>query len=165
MTTILWVDPGGTMTPGSQKGGHTGLAWISPGRDDFRWAEGNLLEMGARLIAIASACGPGLSLGYEQFTIFPDTHKKSAEAHWAIEMTGVTRLMALWGARLLPPAQPADRLVATPAILKALGWYPAGHKDAIAASQHLCAYMLKHRLLTGAQRATVASAAGSGSGE
>lgn len=132
ISPVLWCDPGKS----------TGLALWNGQREQIG-------EYGFRQAAfnIAWACehfGPRLRVGWERFTIKPDTHKKSADAHHAIEMIGVCRYLAgLHGAQVLTAAAPGDRNVATPAKLRKLGWWVPGKDDAQSAAQHLAAWMLR----------------------
>lgn len=130
---VLWVDPGKM----------TGLAAWLPGNRvfideyDFMGAAENLSR------ACADWRG-GLLVGWEDFTIGPDTHKKSADAHHAIEMIGIARWYArFYGCQILPMAKPGDRLAASRQMLERIGWWVPGKDDAQSAAQHLLSWMLR----------------------
>jgi hypothetical protein len=127
---LLWIDPGKM----------TGFAYLYPGS-----------VFGAYELAWDEACRElelfcvseknRLSVGYERFTILPSTHKLSPQPE-AYEFPGVIRfLVHKYGCRLLPPALPAERTMATAAELETLGWWPPGLDDAQSAAQHLLAFL------------------------
>lgn len=128
---LLWLDPGG----------QTGFAWLF-GSIFGAW-EHPFYDACHYLEAACQAWGPRLHLGFEKFTIGPSTHKLSPQPE-AYEFPGVARFLAhKYRCVLLPPAMPAERNLATPAELKALGWWTPGRDDAQSASLHLLAW-LKH---------------------
>jgi hypothetical protein len=134
---VLWVDPGKD----------TGLALFQPQNlpeASTVVLEEQFMQAGDRVESICGYYGRTLLVGWERFTIFPST--PPADAHHAIEMIGVVRRSAMeWGCQILTPAAPGDRNVATPAMLKELGWWIPGHDDAQSAAQHLLAWMLRER--------------------
>lgn len=133
--TVVWVDPGKD----------TGIAAWHP-----RWHKATCWEAGFEMAGdiIEYVCGAyGQPLvGWETFHVNPKT--PPADAHHAIEMIGVTRRAAIKnGCTILTAASPDQRKVATPAMLKALGWWVAGKDDAQSALQHLLAWLLRENHL------------------
>lgn len=132
---LIWIDPGGM----------TGFAWLFGGR--FGAHELSWDEACRQLEVACQSWGPQLHLGYEKFTILPSTHKLSPQPE-AYEFPGVIKFLAArYRCRLLEPAAPADRLAATPAELKALGWWTPGLDDAQSASLHLLAWLKREKCL------------------
>lgn len=129
----LWLDPGGM----------TGFACWESGNDHF-WADEFAWDDACdKLATLASYYRSLLYIGYEKFTILPSTHKLSPQPE-AYEFPGVVRYLArTWACGLLPPARPAERNVATSAMLRKIGWWLPGKNDAQSASQHLYAWMLR----------------------
>lgn len=134
---VLWIDPGKV----------TGVAVYDPAARDFQRAvqdEYPFEQASRQIAAICRFYGSRLLVGWENFIIGPQTHKKSADAHHAIEMIGVARWEALRnGCLILQPASPGDRLISTREMLTALGWWRPGKDDAQSAAQHLLAWMLR----------------------
>ena len=126
---LLWIDPGGM----------TGFAWLFDGvYGTFEHPFGESCRV---LEAACQAWGPLLHIGYERFTILPSTHKLHPEPE-AYEFPGVIKAMAhKYRCVLLPPAAPSDRLMTSPAELKALGWWLPGKNDAQSAAMHLLSWM------------------------
>jgi hypothetical protein len=131
----LWIDPGG----------QTGFACLEFGTF---WAEEHPWDRACdKLTGLASYWRSMLYVGYEKFTILPSTHKLSPQPE-AYEFPGVIKYVArTWGCRLLPPARPSERLVATPGMLRRIGWWVPGKDDAQSASQHLLAFCLREDCL------------------
>lgn len=130
---LLWLDPGG----------QTGFAWLFKGV--FGAHEAGFYEACRQLETTCHAWGHQLHIGFERFTILPSTHKLSPQPE-AYEFPGVIKFLARkYRCVLLDPAQPSDRLAATPAELKALGWWTPGLDDAQSASQHLLAWMKREK--------------------
>lgn len=129
----LWIDPGGM----------TGFACWVCGTDRFWADEFPWARACDELTALAGYWGPVLYIGYEKFTILPSTHKLSPQSE-AYEFPGVIKYVAqVHGCGLLQPAKPSERNVATPAMLRKIGWWVPGKNDAQSASQHLYAWMLR----------------------
>lgn len=127
---LLWMDPGGM----------TGFASLWHGYR-FMAAELCFADACEALETACWGCRGTLTIGYEKFTIGPATHKLSPQPE-AYEFPGVIKFLARkYGCTLLPPAMPSDRNLATPAELKALGWWPVALDDAQSASQHLLAWL------------------------
>lgn len=128
----VWVDPGGM----------TGIAALY-GSTQFTADEWPFQEAGNRLRYLCSHYQNRLQIGWERFIINADTHKKTVQPE-AMEMIGVTRYLAQnWNCQILPPTMPADRNVATPAMLKKMGIWTPGKDDAQSATQHLVAHLLR----------------------
>jgi hypothetical protein len=129
---VLWVDPGRM----------TGvICWEPPGKLQF-CKEHLFMEAGTAIEAACRWYKTHLLVGWEHFTIFPKT--PPADAHYAIEMIGVTRRLATqYNCKILEPAQPDQRNLATPEMCKALGWWVPGKDDAQSAAQHMLAWMMR----------------------
>jgi hypothetical protein len=128
---VLWIDPGN----------QTGFALLERGR--FTTYELPFQETGDRIYALCSIWKTALAVGWERFTIHPDTHKTSPEPD-AMHVIGIARWMsATWHCRVLTPAAPGDRDVATPAKLHAIGWWRPGLDDSQSASQHMLAWLMR----------------------
>jgi hypothetical protein len=132
---VLWIDPGGM----------TGLAMYQKGGLPAFWAnEYGFMDASGLIMAACTEYRDRLWVGWEAFHINAKTHTKSADAHSAIEMIGVARFAAVANrCRVLSPANPGDRNVATQVMLNALGWWRPGKDDAQSAAQHMLAYMLR----------------------
>ena len=128
---VLWIDPGLA----------TGFAGLDHGQfwaDEFDWNAAC-----DKITGYANYYRSMLYIGWERFTIRPDTHKMSPQPE-AYEFPGVIRYINhVYGCPLLSPAQPSERNVATPAMLKAIGWWTPGKDDAQSATQHLLACMIR----------------------
>lgn len=128
---VCWIDPGGT----------TGVSAWEP-MNGLWQNEGDFMTAGNMIEAICAGHGGLLRIGWEKFNIHSKT--PAAGAHLAIEMIGVTRRCAMkYGAMILPLANQNDRNTASPEMLKAMGWWLPGAKDAQSSTQHLVAYMLR----------------------
>lgn len=146
---VLWVDPGGM----------TGLAALIHGQQF--WTDEYPPQQAAEVIAgFCQLWNHGGVIGWERFFIGPQTHKLTQEpVHQAIEMIGVTRYLATaHHVRILTPAAPEDRKVASQAMLRKLGIWPAGKDDAQSATQHLVSWCLRTGDVPAAWRATLATA-------
>lgn len=153
---VMWIDPGGmtgiaTLLSEPSLPGFTDLAHSYP-----RFAATELTFENA-CAAIEGMCGMyagHLAVGWERFDIGPDTHKKTREGVYdALHMIGVCRyVVPRWGCRVLTPAAPADRLIATMDDLKRLGWWVPGKDDAQSAAQHMLAWLIRTGELSPAQR-------------
>ena len=129
---VLWVDPGKM----------TGVAWYWAGPGGFAAGEHDFMAAGDVVENGCQAWGTYLAIGWERFAIRPKTPPD--DAHHAIEMIGVCRRYALrYGCRILQPAAPGDRDVATMRMLKALGWWTPGKDDAQSAAQHMLAWLMR----------------------
>jgi hypothetical protein len=132
---LMWVDPGGM----------TGIATLEGTR--FMASEYPFIEACTLIDTWCVHYHGSLCIGWEKFTIGPATHKLSPQPE-AYELPGVIRYLAhRTSTRLLEPAMPSDRNTATPAELKALGWWTPGQDDAQSASQHLLAWLKRERCL------------------
>lgn len=146
---VMWVDPGGM----------TGLAALTKGQDF--WTDEYPPQRAAEIIAnYCYTWNHGAVIGWERFHIGPETHKLTQEpVHQAIEMIGVTRYLATaHHVRILTPAAPDDRKMASRRMLGALDIWPAGKDDAQSATQHLVAWLLRTGSLPTAWRATLGTA-------
>jgi hypothetical protein len=129
--TVMWIDPGKD----------TGIAvwhpaWNKPAIWELEF------EQAGDYIEYYCQAAPVMYVGWETFRITPTTPPD--DAHHAIEMIGVTRRAALKSrCTILTPAAPGQRRVATPEMLKALGWWVPGKDDAQSAAQHLLAWLLR----------------------
>jgi hypothetical protein len=125
---VLWIDPGGM----------TGLARYEHGQ--FTVDE-RPFEPACGLIWYMTAYyGPRLWVGWERYKPLPG--KPQTNAADALEVIGVARFSAIeHDCVVLPEAAPGDRLTATMARLKAIGWWAPGKDDAQSAAQHMLAWM------------------------
>lgn len=142
---VLWIDPGKV----------TGLAVYTRHPAQAAVDEAAFIPAGDRIELLCSAWGSNLWIGWEKFTITPTT--PAADAHHAIEMIGVARRAALRGqCHILTAADPNQRKVATQEMLKALGWWRPGEKDAQSAAAHLLAWMLRSNCLPAREAGLIA---------
>lgn len=126
---VLWIDPGDM----------TGLARLVRGRE-FHAGEWAFRDAGDRIYGCCAEWKSGLWVGWERYRI--DPRKPQTHAYDAIGMIGVARYFAtVFGCVILPPAQPDERNTASPAALKAIGWWIPGRDDAQSAAQHLAAWL------------------------
>jgi hypothetical protein len=136
---VVWVDPG-LSTGFAAWDFETGQLWQ---------AEAGMMAAGEAMTSMVRKYGRGLSVGIERYTITERTAKLSPQPE-ALLVTGIVQYVA-WtgGCELLPSAAPADRLLAQDGWLKALGWWPQGmaDDDALSATKHLLAWMLRTRNL------------------
>jgi hypothetical protein len=132
---VVFLDPGKL----------TGLSSYNYETGTFKTRELNLLNLGSWLEAY-TLLNDEVSVGWESFRITAAT-ARNTQAPWSLEAIGVARyISANYGYTILPEAAPGERLVATPAMLRAIGWKTWG-KDSLSASQHLLAWMLRERRL------------------
>jgi hypothetical protein len=136
----IWLDPGKL----------TGVATYDSDTDEFWADEFDYARTGKMLETIFNHHGKaGLQLGWESFTINEKTARNS-QAPWSLEVIGIARYLA-WrhGVTVLQEARPGERDVITPSMLKACGVYDmlVNKKDALSASQHCVAYLLRKREL------------------
>ena len=129
---VMWIDPGMD----------TGLAVLLNSRQ-FYADEYRFMQAAGAISYTCQAFRERLWIGWERYDI--DRRLPQQDAHHAIEMIGVARREATEnGCRILPPAAPADRKLATMAMLKAIGWWVPAKDDAQSAAQHMLAYL--HRV-------------------
>jgi hypothetical protein len=145
----VWIDPGLM----------TGIAVLRGNDGAFMCDEFEFQEAGYEISNLCSGYQGSLAIGWESFTILPDTHKKTRQPE-AAEMTGVCRWLAgNYGCQLLSGrhgAQPGDRNLATMAMLKKLDWWVPGKDDAQSAAQHMLAYLMRSGNLPPSERAKLA---------
>ena len=138
----MWIDPGLM----------TGIAVYYRYENKFEVDEYPFQRAGEVLWHRMSHFGSSIAVGWERFTIGPETHKLTPQAE-AVEIIGVARFLAgVWRCRLLTPAAPGDRDTATMAMLEKLGWWLPGKDDAQSAAQHMLAWMLRANELPPAER-------------
>lgn len=130
--TVLWIDPGDM----------TGLAYYHPSTPAAMIDEFPFQVACAHIETICKIDRDRLLIGWERYDIDPS--RPQTHAHDAIGVIGVARYFAsFYGCHILPPAAPDDRKVATPKMLKHLGWWRPGKDDAQSAAQHLLAWLLR----------------------
>lgn len=128
---VLWIDPGG----------HSGLARLEHG-GYFTAGQWDFTSACDRIGGLCQYYRSGMWIGWERYRI--DVRRPQDDAYDAIGVSRVAQyLAARCGCRILDPQDPGDRDVATPAMLKHMGWWRPGEKDANAASQHLAAWLLR----------------------
>jgi hypothetical protein len=121
----------------------TGVAIWHPNTERPFIDEGNFVTT-AELVERACTAYHKISIGWEQFTINAQTHKKTADASEAIQVIGAIRSAAVRHNRtILTPAQqhtpsPLDRQR-----LEAIGWWVPAKNDAQSAAAHLLNWMLR----------------------
>jgi len=127
---LMWIDPGLV----------TGVALLRD-REMFWSAEAGFMEAGTWIENLCSSQGQHCWVGWESFRIHP--HTPPADAHHAIEMIGVTRRYATrYCCKILTPASPASPSALDQRLMKALGWWKPGFKDANSAAAHLLRFMM-----------------------
>jgi len=120
----------------------TGLAWWHQDHG-FHADQCPFEQAGDWIEDTARIGGRGCRMICERYVPLPDLPQD--DAHFAMEMIGVARRAALKNGCTFAEPRPGDRLIATPAMLRKIGWWMPGLKDANAASQHLLADMLANR--------------------
>jgi hypothetical protein len=147
--TVLWIDPGKD----------TGLAILRAYGRYFEVGEYGFERAGSIIYSLCATHQRNLAIGWERFVIGPSTHKKSPDAHHAIEMIGIARYFAtVWRCQILPSAAPGDRDPATMEKLKLIGWWVPGCDDAQSAAQHMLAYLVRTRQVPPRESAILAAA-------
>lgn len=131
---VMWVDPGGM----------TGIALYYRASGNFEVDEYPFQRAGEVLYhRLQMFSGGRIAIGWERFTILPDTHKLTPQPE-AIEVIGVARFLAgVFGARLLTPANQHTPDKMDQARLKSLGWWLPGKNDAQSAAGHMLNWMLR----------------------
>jgi hypothetical protein len=120
---VIWVDPGQT----------TGWASYDRGRDVFLSGQELFVPFGELLTATVRFLNHDVMIGWERFLV---AGRRAGEPKYSMEVIGMIK----WIARdctLLTPTASASRSMASPAILKRLGWWNRGHGHANDAAQHL----------------------------
>jgi hypothetical protein len=130
---VMWVDPGGM----------TGIALYTRSDEKLEVDEYPFQRAGEVLWGRMMHYRTALVVGWERFTILPDTHKLTPQPE-AIEVIGVTRFLAgVFGCRTMTPAGQMTPDAEAQRRLKALGWWVPGKNDAQSAANHMLAWMLK----------------------
>jgi hypothetical protein len=134
---VMWIDPGGM----------TGIALWD--RNSFR-ADEHLPFPACQLIeTYCQRLGSALYVGWEKFTIGPNTHKLTRQPE-AYEIPGLVKYLAQkHNCKMLKPAMPDARLTATPKMLQSIGWWPYGKDDAQSAAQHMLSWMKRENCVPG----------------
>lgn len=135
---VLWEDPGKM----------TGLALLFPHQvipePSVNWwcDEGDFMAAGDWVTGLSSSWRERLWIGWERYDI--NVRMPQKDAHHAIEMIGVTRRAAMRnGCRILTPAAPSQRKIATRKMLASIGWWVPGKDDAQSAAAHMLAWLLR----------------------
>lgn len=84
-----------------------------------------------------------VSVGWETYTILKGAQ---SQAPWSLEVIGMLKyLCGKYAYDVLQPADPGQRLICTPVMLKEMGWYPRvkNKKDALSSAQHCVAWWLR----------------------
>jgi|SRR5215472_777012 len=137
----------------------TGLAWWHQDYG-FHADEYGFEKAGDWIEGTAQIGGRGCRMICERYV--PRADLPQDDAHYAMEMIGVARRAAIKNGCTFAEPDPGERKIATPEILRKIGIWKPGKKDANAAVQHLVAHMLQNRMLPAAWLEAVLSA-GSGS--
>jgi hypothetical protein len=138
---VLWVDPGLI----------SGWAYYHAQQDFFESGQDLFLPFGIFLATMVELSHHTLSVGWERFLV---AGRRVGEAAYSMEVIGMIK----WIARdctLLEPTASASRSMASPAVLKRLGWWNPGHQHANDAAQHLLTWYTadKSRLTPAMERA------------
>lgn len=130
---VMWVDPGGM----------TGIALYTRFESKLEVDEYPFQRAGEVIWNYLRHFRGNIAVGWERFTILPDTHKLTPQPE-AIEVIGVTRFLAMsFSARMLTPANQHTPDKLDQARLKALGWWRPGKDDAQSAAAHMLNWMLR----------------------
>lgn len=141
---LMWLDPGGM----------TGFAWQFEGI--FGAHEQPWIEACRQLEVACESWGDRLHLGYERFTIRPNTHKLSVQPE-AYEFPGVIKFLARkHRCVLLPPAQAHTPSAIDKEELEALGWWTPGLNDAQSAACHMKNWLRREHCLSPEQATALA---------
>jgi hypothetical protein len=128
---VMWIDPGGM----------TGIAVLTR-RFGFWADEFAFQEAGATIQQWCTGWSQALAVGYERFTIGPQTHKLTRQPE-AMEMIGVARWFATaCGCQVLKPAQQHTPDAIDRQRLEAIGWWTPGKDDAQSAACHLLKWLM-----------------------
>lgn len=134
---LLWIDPGkmtGLASLTTETQFHN-LAFIAD-EFDFQGA-GYMIE------GMCVYWKRKIAVGWERFTITPNTHKKTRQPE-AMEVIGVARyICGKYGCQVLEPAQQHTPDASDQARLRALGWWKPGKDDAQSAAAHMLNYLLR----------------------
>lgn len=143
---VLWADPGLT----------TGLSWIELTESGyvFDCAQETGTEAAAsRVDEILGYTPDGRGransrrvwVGWEQYIVTAGGGKSGNPAP-SLEVIGAMKwLCHEAGARVLAPVPASHRIVASPALLKELGWWRPGMPHAQDAARHLVAWLLREK--------------------
>lgn len=138
-----WVDPGGM----------TGIAiWQSAMGGFFSAAEYPFDEAGDALWDLAGNYGRSMAIGWERFTVGPQTHKLTSQPE-AMEVIGLCRWVAHYhGCHVLTPAQQHSPDRADREALQKIGWWVPGKDDAQSAACHMLRWMKRENELPASVR-------------
>jgi len=139
---------------GVDPGEITGLFFLDLGTGVFASQELGFREAGRTLRQTMSIYGYDLDVVCERFVITPETHKKTQEGHWSMEVTGLARFFS-WefcGQDLFGYMPQKERKTphgyktfATMARLKALGWWvPTKDGHGNDAARQVLVYLVEH---------------------
>lgn len=139
----------------------TGIACYYRSSENFEVDEYPFQRAGEVLWNRMQMFNRNLAIGWERFTILPDTHKLTPQPE-AIEVIGVARFLAgVFGCRLLTPANQHSPDKTDQARLKALGWWTPGKDDAQSAAAHMLNWMLRAGELPPREREMIKNGLGS----
>lgn len=133
---VMWLDPGKT----------TGYAALYAS-ERFASNELSPRATAAFVDVAARAFGPRLWLGWERYVVTQGGGRAGRPEH-ALEVIGILRATCeRHGATVLQPVMSSARVVATPEMLRQLGWHRPGKGHANDAARHLLAWALRARAL------------------
>lgn len=129
---VLWIDPGGM----------SGLARLEDHGQKFHAGEWGFQDACTRIGGLAQHYRSSLWIGWERYRI--DVSRPQDDAYDAIGVSRVAEFLGnAHGCRILDPQDPGDRNVASPAMLRQMGWWVPGKDDAQSAAQHMAAWLMR----------------------
>ncbi len=143
---IVWLDPGQT----------TGLAYYDLENDTFFSWQYDLDDLQKRFTeTLVPMAGSRMAVGYERFIVTSGGTRFSTPEH-ALKTISVIKHLAEHADVPLLKAQPSSgRKLASPVLLRRLGWYKPGRPHANDAAQHLLVHMIRMRPMPPSIRQTL----------
>ncbi len=132
---MVWLDPGLT----------TGVAWVNLVTWEFGSDEYDLAGTEGKLRSLAEKY-PGVktAVGYEMYLAVGGP--RAGTAKYSQDVIAMTvRMTKELGFQFLKPAPSSMRLVATPVLLRRMGWYSTGNGHANDAARHALAFLMRSR--------------------
>ena len=144
--SVLWLDPGGTTGWAMLDLTKDGTYLFECGQETGTVDTGVFVDEVLEYRCDKRRHGPGdVWVGWEQYIVTSGGGKAGNPAP-SLEAIGAVRyLCAKHRARVLPAVPSSHRVVASPALLKSLGWWRPGMPHAQDATRHLVAWLLRER--------------------